>query len=350
MTANTFTRCVLGRATVQRHNLFMVFETYAQRLLNPFRGAMHTLRYDTAEAVTVDGLYWDIYVTNNEWVPTTGRERRGQISEIRFGKWSPSTGLRRGRLYPSDDFRRMEALGAILYEQLTRTHQQLPFAFKDRFELWLLDNQAQPLALLESDIDENALKLDVALDWRAGIAAREHFQSASMAELHPDAAPTQNAADFLTNYINALAGKPAMAQWFRREDNGLGTGLSGIQLHSELEGRTLSFAAFPPLFLATTGHDAAHQSLIEDFLAWQAPWHLLLPCDTGTRRRLEQQARQQALVVDQQHRLYPACVDEKFIPAARVEAMLRRNQQLPEESPGETLAPFYIELEQDDEK
>jgi hypothetical protein len=328
----------------------MVFESYAQRLLNPFRGAMHTLRYGAAEAVTVDGVHWDIYVTNTELIPSIGRERRGQISEIRFGKWSQAEGLKRGRLYPSDDFRRMETLGNILYEHLIQTHQQLPFAFKDQFELWLLDKNAQPLALLESALGENALTIDLAINWRAGIAAHEHFKSAHMVVLRSDSAPTPNAGDYLTDYINARAGRPAAAQWFRRESDGCGAGMVGINLPDGLLNRTLSPAAFPPLFLATTGHDALHQKLIEDFQAWQAPWFLLLPLDTETRRALEQQARRQALLVDQQHRLYPACIDDTFIPATRIEAVLRRSQQLPEPSRDDSLAPFYIELNQDSEK
>jgi len=327
----------------------MVFESYAQRLLNPFRGAMHTLRYESAEAVTVDGVHWDIYVTNTAMIPASGRERHGQISEIRYGTWSQTEGLRRGRLYPSDDFRRMEAVGSILFEQLTRVHQLVPFTFKDQFELWLLDNATQPLALLESVLDENALRFDLAIDWRAGIAARERFQSPNMATLHPNATSTPNAGEYLTGYINAHAGRPAAAQWFRRENDGCGAGLGGINLAGGLEGRTLSSASFPPLFLATAGHDAPHQKLIEDFHAWQAPWLLLLPFDTDTRRTLEQQARRQALVVDQQHRLYPESVDATFIPAARVEAVIRRSQQPPAQKQDDNLAPFYIELNQDSE-
>jgi hypothetical protein len=328
----------------------MAFESYAQRLLNPFRGAMHTLRYESAEAVTVDGVHWDLYVTNSAALPASGRARHGQISEIRYGSWSPTTGLRRGRLYPSEEFRQMEVLGAILFEQLTRVYQQVPFAFKDQYELWLLDQQAQPLALLESALDANALKFDLTIDWRAGFAARERFQSPSMATLYPQATPTPNAGDYLTGYINARAGKPAVAQWFRRAHDGRGVGLAGIRLPADLEGRTLASAAFPPLLLATTGHDAAHQKLIEDFQAWQAPWLLLLPFDHATRRTLEQQARRQALLVDQQYRLYPASIDANFIPAARVEAVLRRSQQSFEPPPDDTLAPFYIELNQGSDK
>lgn len=324
----------------------MVFESFAQRLLNPFRGAMHTLRYASAEAVTVDGVHWDIYVTNTAVTPASGRERRGQISEIRYGKWSPATGLKRGRLYPSDEFRHMESIGTALFEQLTRVHQQVPFHFKDRFELWLLDYDTRPLALLESALVESDLKFDLAIDWRAGIAARECFRSPAMAAVQAGNTPTATAADYLTGYINARAGQPAAAQWFRREADGRGVGLGGIHLPGGLESRTLSAAAFPPLFLAVTGHDAPHRELIEDFQAWQAPWFLLLPFDTATRRTLEQQARRQALVVDALHRLYPACVDDSFIPAARVEAVLRRSQQSPEPKQDDSLPPFYIELDQ----
>ena len=328
----------------------MAFESFAQRLLNPFRGAMHTLRYESAEAVTVDGVRWDIYVANAALIPASGYARRGQIGEIRYGTWSQAEGLRRGRLYPSDDFRQMEALGTILFQHLTHAHQQVPFDFKDQIELWLLDSAAQPLALLESVLDENALKFDLAVDWRAGIAARERFQSPCMAALHPDAVPTPNAGDYLTGYINACAGKPAAAQWFRRAGDGRGAGLGGINLAGELEGRTLSSTAFPPLFLATTGHDATHQKLVEDFHAWQAPWLLLMPFDADMRRTLEKQARRQAQLVDQQHRLYPDSIDETFVPAARVEALLRRSQQPPEETQDDSLAPFYIELTQGNEK
>lgn len=44
----------------------MVMEHYAQRLLNPFRGAVHTIRHGAAEAVTADGVHWEIYVANDD--------------------------------------------------------------------------------------------------------------------------------------------------------------------------------------------------------------------------------------------------------------------------------------------
>jgi hypothetical protein len=41
---------------------------YAQRLLNPFRGMLHTVAYASAEAVSTDGVHWDIYVRNDQLV------------------------------------------------------------------------------------------------------------------------------------------------------------------------------------------------------------------------------------------------------------------------------------------
>ena len=80
----------------------MQFECYAQRLLNPFRGVAHTIRYQSAEAVTTDGIEWDIYVANDALLEGLGPAgRRAQISDIRYGHWSAEKDLKRGPLFPS---------------------------------------------------------------------------------------------------------------------------------------------------------------------------------------------------------------------------------------------------------
>ena len=43
----------------------MTILCYSQRLLNPFRGSMCCIQYRSAEAVTADGIKWDIYVSND---------------------------------------------------------------------------------------------------------------------------------------------------------------------------------------------------------------------------------------------------------------------------------------------
>lgn len=320
----------------------MVIECYAQRLLNPFRGVVQTIRYGSAEAVSTDGQSWDIYVSNDELISDLAPGARAQTSDIRYGSWSLAQGLRRGPIYPSDDFLRMEALGAIVYEHLLTVHDKLPFPFEDRYEFWLLDAGGQPLALLDSACRQQEMVLEQRAMWRAGLAAREAFGSEAMQSIRPQGAG--GAAEYLDDYINRCAGDGASAQWFLRQADGSGHGLQGVELPEPFVGRRLGSAAFPDFFLAQTGHDAAHAQLVADYLAWQSPWLLLLRgIEPELRRRLELQARAQPFVVERQYRLYPELADAALIQAARVEAMLRRSQAGREETTG-TMSTFYIEL------
>jgi len=317
----------------------MIIDCYAQRLLNPFRGAMHTVRYEAAEAVTVDGMNWDIYVTDDLLLEGLERMPHTQVGDIRYGRWSVERGLRRGPRNPSSDFRRMEAMGSVVFEHLASLQGELPFSFKDDYELWLLDTAGRPLALLHSVLDPDEISNDVALEWRAGFAARERFTSSAAC-----AVGGMNIADYLSGYVNRCAGDVPVAQWFRRGADGHGAGLGGIHLPPALAGRVLAPEAFPPLLLADIGHDDAHRQLLDDFHAWQAVWLLTLSgLDPRQRQALERQVRRQALVVESQYRLYPEMVDADLIQAARVEAMLRRSVPATREV-DDSLPAFYIEL------
>ena len=315
----------------------MQIECYAQRLLNPFRGVVHVIRYQSAEAVTTDGIEWDIYVANDALLDGLGRAgRRARISDIRYGHWSAEKGLKRGPLFPSDDFKRLEHMGAVVYEHLLGVHRELPFEFHDPFELWLLDRHEQPLALLHSVRTDSETDTKPPLDWRAGMAAQEQFQSAAIAGL------TESAGAYLTRYVNSLAS--GVAQWFRRSDDGAGLGLHTLKGGDHLRGRVLEADAFPPLFIATAGMDAAHTRLVHDYHAWQAPWMLLLPnLDAATRSALEAAACQQAESIEKHCRLYPAVIDRAALQAARVEAALMRSQPRARQ-PDEAMPIAYIEL------
>jgi hypothetical protein len=315
----------------------MQIECYAQRLLNPFRGVVHVIRYESAEAVTTDGIEWDIYVANDALLDGLGRAgKRAQISDIRYGHWSAEKGLKRGPLYPSDDFRRLEDMGAVVYEHLLRVHREVPFQFRDQFELWLLGRDNQPLALLHSVRNDSETDTRPPLDWRAGIAAQERFQSGAIAGL------TESAGAYLTRYVNSLAS--GVAQWFRRSDDGAGLGLHTLRGGDPLRGRVLEADAFPPLFIATAGMDEAHTRLVRDYHAWQAPWMLLLPyLDPAIRSALEASAREQAEMIEKHCRLYPTVIDRPALQAARVEAALVRSQ--PHVARQDDVMPsYYIEL------
>jgi hypothetical protein len=315
----------------------MQIECYAQRLLNPFRGVTHTIRYESAEAVTTDGIEWDIYVANDALLDGLGRAgKRALISDIRYGHWSAEKGLKRGPLYPSDDFKRLEHMGAVVYEHLLRVHREVPFKFLDSFELWLLDRNDQPLALLHSVRADSETDTKPPLDWRAGIAAQEQFKSVAIANL------AESAGGYLTRYVNSLAS--GVAQWFRRSDDGAGLGLHTLKGGESLRGRVLEADVFPSLFIATASMDSAHTRLVHDYHAWQAPWMLLLPhLDAATRGTLEASACQQAESIEKHYRLYPAIIDRPALQAARVEAAMVRSQPRLQKQ-GEVMPMFYIEL------
>ena len=323
----------------------MDFECYAQRLLNPFRGVINTIRHESAEAVTADGVQWDIYVSNESLQRDLAGRGRAQVSDIRYGRWSAADGLKRGPIFPSEDFRAMEAMGTVVFNHLLNVHEQIPFPFTDIFELWLLDKESRPLALIDSASELEAIKLNQPCSWRPGQNCRSTFTSPAARELGIDSEQQGALADHLSTYVNSRTADRASAQVFRRAPDGSGEGLCGITLEDRLEGRTLDSGAFPELLLDTRTHDDLHSRLIHDFTCWQAPWLLLLPTlDTGLRREYEQHARVQAIKVADQYHLYPAIIDREVIDSARIEARLRKS--VPEKKSDEfSLSPFYLELD-----
>jgi len=321
---------------------FSTIQCYGQRLLNPFRGVMNFITYESAEAVTTDGVHWDIYVTDGELLE--GLEGKNILtSDIRYGNWSEQDGLKRGPIYPSNDFTRLEDLGATVYEHLLKVHKQVPFPFWDRYELWLLDQARQPLALINSVVHEHEIDTDVAIDWRAGLACRKHFTPAIYHGYLTSGSEQHTAAEYLTDYVNQCAGEAPAAQWFRRNIDGSGLGLAGINLSDHYRGRRIPARSFPELFVQTESHDLEHSQLIEEFLCWQAPWLLLLNgIDSETRQHYEQVARQQALVVAQQYRLYPRIIEENQIKAARIEAKFRCSH--PSEENPSPAPSYYLDM------
>ena len=317
-------------------------QCYSQRLLNPFRGVVNIIRYQYAEAVTSNGVHWDIYVSNDSLLDGLVNKGSVQTSDIRYGRWSEHTGLTRGPIYPSDEFFMLEEMGAVVYQHLLRVHDKLPFPFMDTIELWLLDTQDKPLALLNSVVDEADIDDYQLLDWRAGRLSREAFTPESV-EIAPCGA-AHCAADILIEYINNCADTPPAAQWFKRNQDGSAIGIMGHNIDTSLTGRMLSSECFPPFFVSTLHDDDYYSALLHDFLNWQSPWLLLLDTLSKEERgNFENHARKQAIVVDQQYLLYPEVIDQSFIRAARVEAKLRRSQQQKVDQE-EVMSTFYIEL------
>ncbi len=312
-----------------------VIQCYSQRLLNPFRGAVNVIRYKSAEAVTSDGVHWDIYVSNDALLDGLDHNRSVQISDIRYGRWSLETGLVRGPIYPSDEFFLLEDMGAVVYEHLLTVHDRLPFPFRDSIELWLLDKADRPLALLNAVVSEKEIDDYQLLDWRAGRLCRETFTSSC---------EESGAADRLIAYINGLGQSPPAAQWFKRQRGRPATGLQGHNIDESLVGREIETDDFPQFFVPDSHREDRYACLVQEFIEWQSPWMLLLhTLGREQRRFFEQRARKQALIVDRQYLLYPEIIDDSFVRSARVEAMMRRTQ-IRDAEQDEVMSTFYIEL------
>ncbi len=315
---------------------------YSQRLLNPFRGVVNIIRYQSAEAVTSDGVNWDIYVSNDSLLDGLDGSKSVQISDIRYGRWSKREGLTRGPLYPSAEFYQMEDMGAVVYQHLLQVHQRVPFPFDDFIELWLLDKNNQPLALLNTVADIQDIDNYQLLDWRAGQICRKSFSPQYLGR--SGTGGTGNAADILVEYINNCAHTPPSAQWFQRKQDGTAIGLHGHHLDESVTGRVIGADDFPEYFIKTRHKDEYYMRLVSEFIEWQSPWLLLLETlDRKDRRHFEKCARKQALIVDQQYLLYPEIIDESFIRSARVEAKLRKTQ-MQKVNQDEVMSTFYIEL------
>lgn len=322
----------------------MSIRHYAQRLLNPFRGVMNVIEYQGAEAVTTDGVHWDIYVRDTELVEDISDNARVQTSDIRYGHWSLKEGLKRGALYPSDDFKVLEHRGAIVYEDLLLYHDQVPFPLQDYYELWLLDDMGLPLALLDSAAHPGDMDPDCPVLWRAGQECHRRFRTPAMDRLPGAAASCASTGEYLTRYINSLTGERPRAQWFLRLPDGSGEGLLMVPASPQDQGRRLPAESFPRYFLREELHLDAHEQLVRDFIEWQAPWLLLLDGLSLTdRSRFERMAQGQALHMDRQHRLYPVIVHPEVLAAARVEARLRNHGPEPDEEE-DMLSTYYIEL------
>jgi hypothetical protein len=305
---------------------------------------MNIIEYQGAEAVTTDGLHWDIYVRDTTLVEDLADGHKVQTSDIRYGSWSEKQGLKRGAIYPSNDFKLLEHRGALVYEYLLEHYREVPFAFCDHYELWLLDVRGLPLALVNSVTREQDIDLDCHIDWRAGRECSRQFQSAAGDAIGGHDEDQLSAGERLTRQVNARAGDAPAAQWFRRGSDGTATGLRGVNLPNEFEARRLPDGAFPEYFVDDSPGDADQQRLLRDFFAWQAPCLLLLQTlDRQTRITLETQAVKRALAVAQHCHLYPAIIDAEAIRAARVEALLRAGEpRLSDDE--ETMATYYIEL------
>ena len=304
----------------------MPVSCYSQRILNPFRGVMNIISIGGADAVTIDGINWTLYVHDTFDCPADDPQEFFEIEmpDIRFGDWSRESGLKRSPLIASYHYNEIQAIGQVLLDAVLQYADECPFSFSDNYELWLLDEStSEPLALLHSVCNQNEIFSPEDLTWEAGLRCKQEFL------IDDDETDTQTpAGELLNDTINQRAGKEPSAQWFCRDKLNYGKGLNGINLEANLIERELSARLFPKMLVQQEWQDTSQHSLINAFIEWLSPYLLVLDFLRDTQREtLEQAARQQAALVERMHLLYPKIINQQAINAARVEAMMRKSNQ-----------------------
>ncbi len=317
---------------------------YSQRLLNPFRGVMNIIELDQADAVTTDGVEWILYVHDETdcWEHQENQDAHIVTPDIRYGSWSARQGLKKFPLLSSMNIPYIKRAGRQLMQAVRELHARLPFPPADKYELWLLDkDNGLPLALLDSVCEESRIYQDYPRrDWLCGQRCQQQFRGTPQAPHRKQ----RNPGRLLARRVNRQAGEPRRLQWFWRNDDGKGFALQGLNLDESLLNRQLERDAFPPLLLATGWPSSGGIDLVYDFLAWQAPWLLLLPdLDDELRLQLEHEARSQATLTASLCHLYPRIIDHYLLNAIRIEAQLRGKEENREETEEETLQIFVNE-------
>lgn len=324
-------------------------QCYSQRLVNPFRGILSVVETEDADAVSSDGVHWALYIhgETEDVRMSDGSLRDVVLPDIKFGDWSARDGLKRSPVRNVADLDRLDAIGSHLLEAVKRAASDIPFPLRDQDELWLLDRDDRPLALLCVAVNEGERETPQNLSWRPGEIAKARFVS-DHELVNADAG--RCAGLVVEDLINAACGARPRAQWFWRSSDGSGVGQDGVAIDSAIMGRTLAASEFPPLLLGTAWAAPRERALIEEFLDWQAPWLLQLQhLSRDARARLEQLAARRPGEVAKCHRLYPEVIDADRLTAARVEAQLRGALDNPTGAEQDayavdvTLIPYYRE-------
>lgn len=299
----------------------MLVRHYSQRMLSPYRGLMHVVETDGADAVTVDGVHWDLYVDNIGLLQGAYRDGYQDVSvpDIKFGSWSREQGLARAPLISTLNYDAIQAAGSALLAAVKQLQSELPFAAGDDLELWLLDQEGLPLALLNSQPVDSEPAATEMNKWVVGQRCRRRFQPGSATD-----GSDFCYAEWLESRINACAGETMASQWFIRNEVGA-SATGGFNLKPEWEGRQLAHNAFPELLVRSNWDDSVMNDLIADYVDWLAPCLLQMPqlCETS-RARLERVAWLQAMEVETMYAMYPEIFDRNGLNAALVQARIMR--------------------------
>jgi len=238
---------------------------FGVRCLNPIHGVLQVLELEHARALSPDGEHWEIQTA------------------------------------------------------LAQALNHLPFPLADRLELWLLDADAQAVALIASARNAEAAAAHSVPAWAATGLSEHDFESGSLSRrgipTHDGQNPRRHAYE-LEQQVKRRVGTPSRHAWYLRGDDGERCALDPEPVHDRV--------TFPELPLTRDWTEATESELANDYLDWCAPYLLTLT-DIGdaARGRLELAAARRAPELAAQYRLYPRIINQGLIDTARVEARLR---------------------------
>jgi hypothetical protein len=296
-------------------------QAFSIRRLNPFRGMLQVFQFDSARALSANGLVWEIQVLSDRpqglWanMPFSGRQF------YTFGLWSADTGMSQVPINPLFNIRDMIDSAELLLEGLRPALDGLPFPLGDTFEAWLLDEQGQePLALLLSCRSETERRQITIPKWVAAERGVFGFVSQHLLDRglpNNDGYNPRVHASFLEAMVRERVGQHACCVWYRRHADGSASPCDVPQTRVAAD-------HFPELPIRESWPNQKEVDLINDYIGWLAPQLLMLPSlQNTTRKRLERLAVNQALEVDRLWRLYPEIHDQALLNSARVEAKIR---------------------------
>jgi hypothetical protein len=302
---------------------------FGLRRVNPFRGVVAVVTTPAGRALSSDGVHWQIEVLAH---PPRGLWANDGEQDVlryyRFGIWSGQDGMSRVPLNPILDAGRMLAESKQLTDQIRTATPLLPFPMGPELELWMLDRDGLPLALLATAMPETDRGEAAVGEWSAG--GRDDERPFVSPTLAAQGVPLRDASgrwphvDALESVVVDAAGPRRDAQWFGCD----GDEVVGLEHRADpdLQGRRLARSDLPALSLRTHWAEPHVQSLVDDYLAWLSPYLLTLPdISDAARADLEAKAVHHALLVDALWRLYPRVLDDTLIRRARIEARLRRS-------------------------
>jgi hypothetical protein len=305
---------------------------FAVRRLSPFQGTTQVVELGEARALSLDGIRWEIQVRCAQPEHTWRSSNKGEpvLRYFRFGVWSKETGLRWVPVTPLFDLDLLLSGSSALTEILPASIDALPFALADRYELWLLDPDELPFALLASSMSAPSGTGTRSEPWSANGRSDQSFQSPRLLKR---GIPARQGMDhrhhvgLLERLVRDTAGHPVRVVWLTRDESGSGSPVELDRVEQASPSKPFTAKDLPPLLLREEWLEPTDRDLVQDYLDWCAPYLLTLPdIDDEHRERLEHAARTRPLELDMLCRLYPKILNPELVKSIRVEAQIRRSR------------------------